>query len=101
MTESSENPIRKRLEESDKLKEKYEKSPERWEKLPDESGEFLSPEVGQLLAEWQNGEFDFRSLFKLSTEKRKTFFQQVKKHWGIEIEVDMEVYGRSQTAEQS
>ena len=79
-------------EKSDALMDKYAEDPFILDDIPDESDEFLSPEVGQLLAEWRTGHFDFRSLFRLSTAKRQAFCQAVKEEWGIEITVDLETF---------
>jgi len=99
MNESTEQLIEKLREETDYLQEKYEEDPSLMDKLSDESEEFLSPEVGQLLADWQAGSFDFRSLYKLSTEKRQAFFKFVKENWGVKIELEPAAQDRERMAE--
>ena len=59
MNESAEQLIDKLREETDFLREKYAEDPSLMDSLSDESEEFLSPEVGQFLADLRTGNFHF------------------------------------------
>ncbi len=99
MNESTEQLIDKLREETDSLREKYAENPALMDNFSDESDDFLSPEVGQILADWRTGNFDFRSLYKLSTENRQAFFQHVKETWGVTIKVEPEGHDAERMAE--
>ena len=58
MNESAEQLIDKLREETNSLRKKYAENPALMDNLSDESDEFLSPEVGQLLADLRTGNFD-------------------------------------------
>ncbi|GEM_PF-7083087 len=99
MSKSADERLEQLRERAEERMEKYVQDPSLLDDLPDVSDEFLSPEVGQLLAEWHAGNFDFRSLFRLSTENRQAFFQAVKEEWGVEINIEQEAYDRKKVAD--
>lgn len=80
--------FKKLIDDSEQEFQRLQENPDRWEEeYEDVSGEFLPPEVGYMISEFQAGRFDYEKFLQLSTEKRQQFLEYISEHFPIQMNI--------------